>query len=61
MRFLVGLGLVGVLAWCAWWAVGSFGMQQAVSAWLEDRRAEGWQAEVSANDVGGFPADLQIT
>ncbi|MEM8539217.1 MAG: DUF2125 domain-containing protein, partial [Pseudomonadota bacterium] len=61
MRYLLGLLLVGAILWTGWWALAGFGMRQAIDAWLVERRAEGWQAEVSALDAGGFPSTIETS
>ncbi|NRB05433.1 MAG: DUF2125 domain-containing protein [Rhodobacteraceae bacterium] len=61
MRFLTGLVMTAALLWCGWWALGSFGMRQAITVWAEDRRSEGWQADIGALSTGGFPTLLQTT
>lgn len=62
MRFVVWLaGVAGaaVLGWCGWWYAAAAGQEQALEAWLEDRRADGWLAEVSALDIAGFPTRFE--
>ena len=63
MRKLIWIVGLALLAWCGWWWAASTGMQRGIDSWLSDRRAEGWQAEVSGIGGGGFPmtlrADLQ--
>ena len=59
MRFLVGLGLVLALVWSAWWGTAQYGMNQAITLWLDDRRAEGWQADVGGVAMGGYPSTLR--
>lgn len=59
MRRLIWIITLAGLAWCGWWWAASTGLQGAVNQWLGDRRAEGWQAEVSGLAGGGFPVTLQ--
>lgn len=58
MRRLVWFGLVLVLLWSGWWVFASFAIQNGLDAWLEDRRAEGWQADVADRTVVGYPMTL---
>lgn len=59
MRRLVSI-LIGIAAlWCLWWAGATFWLVQGTEAWFEDRRAEGWQAELAGVDAGGFPTRLE--
>ena len=44
--------------WCAWWAIASAGLQQALNSWVEDRRELGWTAEIGAISKHGFPLSL---
>ena len=47
--------------WMVWWAVGQFGYQKGVEAWIEDRRAEGWVADVAELETVGFPSRFDTT
>ena len=47
--------LVAAGLWMGYWAFGSISLERALKAWLDDRRAEGWVAEVESIDVSGFP------
>lgn len=58
---LIVLVLVVAGAWMTWWAIGSTAHQRAVAAWIDERRAEGWLAEVGAVDVAGFPNRFDTT
>ncbi|WP_425091766.1 DUF2125 domain-containing protein [Tropicimonas sp. S265A] len=55
MRFIIGFALVAALAWAGYWWIGARGMEAAFTGWFDAREAEGWQAEVSALEVNGFP------
>ena len=61
MRRLIWIFALALLGWCGWWWAASTGLQRGVQQWLADRAAEGWQAEVSGVDGGGFPLRLQAT
>lgn len=58
MRKLLWLIVISALLWSGWWFAATLGMQRAVSAWFEARKAEGWQAEVSDIQQRGFPFAL---
>ena len=58
MRKITWVLVLAAIAWSGWWAVASFGLRSSISAWLDARSAEGWQAEVSAVRGGGFPMTL---
>lgn len=55
MRRLVWLLVLAALIWSGYWAAGWYGLEQGGAHWLELRRAEGWQAEVSEITTTGFP------
>lgn len=59
MRKLTWVIVLAALAWCTWWFVASLGLRSSVSGWLNARSAEGWQAEVSDVEGGGFPLSLR--
>lgn len=59
MRKLMWVIALAAGAWCGWWFVASTGLQSSVSTWLDARAAEGWQAEVSDIEGGGFPLTLR--
>ncbi len=61
MRKLITLIVVAALAWSGYWYLGMQGHKAAVSTWLEDRRAEGWQVEYSDHAVRGFPNRFDTT
>ena len=61
MRRLIWIVGLAALAWVGWWWAASTGLHRGLDGWLADRRAEGWQAEVSAMDGGGFPLSLRAT
>lgn len=49
-------GLLAVIAgWLLWWPVAAWREDEATRAWLDARRAEGWQAEAMDVAVSGFP------
>ena len=61
MRRLVWLGVVLAVLWSGWWFFASMAIKNGVSAWLADRRAEGWQADVAQTRISGFPVSLNVT
>lgn len=60
MRAVLGIVIVAVLAWCGYWALGARSSEAAFDRWLEERRAEGWQAEAEVV-TGGFPYRFDTT
>jgi len=64
MRKLTVLMLLAVLAalgWGLFWLVGATAMEKALAHWFDERRAEGWRAEVAALDTRGFPSRFDTT
>lgn len=61
MRRLVWLGLLFAALWSGWWVFASASLRMGLEAWLSDRRAEGWQAEVANISTSGFPLALETT
>lgn len=59
MRKFTWVIALAVLAWCTWWFVASLSLRNSVATWLDTRTAEGWQAEVSDIEGGGFPLFLR--
>ncbi|MEM9047773.1 MAG: DUF2125 domain-containing protein [Pseudomonadota bacterium] len=58
LRFLIGVILVGSLAWTGWWFLAAAAKETALSRWFENRRDAGWTAQTAALQVTGFPARL---
>ncbi|MEM6577577.1 MAG: DUF2125 domain-containing protein [Pseudomonadota bacterium] len=56
---LLSMVIAAALIWSVYWAVGSSGMTAAISQWMEDRRAEGWVAEVTEIETRGFPTQFE--
>lgn len=61
MRAIAGIIIIGLLAWCGWWFVGSGAQKEAWTNWFEDRRNEGWVAENTAIQLRGFPNRFDTT
>ncbi len=61
MRGLLALVLVAALGWGGYWVIGARAQDDAVTTWLEERRAEGWQVEYSDLSVKGFPNRFDLT
>ena len=55
MRKLIWAVLIAAAAWSGWWFVGSTAKENALLAWLEDRRSAGWIASTQSLNVTGFP------
>lgn len=53
------LGIFGL--WMGLWAVGSIAYERGLNSWIEQRRAEGWVADVGALNVAGFPSRFDTT
>lgn len=58
MGKLVQIIVALALLWSGWWWSAATLLDRGIGTWLDDRRAEGWQAEIGAVDVAGFPLAL---
>lgn len=58
LRALIVLALVAAAGWFGWWFWASAQQEAALSGWLAERRAAGWQAEAGDLSVSGFPNRL---
>ncbi len=57
LAFLIVLVLAGG---AAWWMIAARAHEKGFEAWLDARRAEGWQAEAEVS-IAGFPNRLDLT
>ncbi|MGB5557747.1 MAG: DUF2125 domain-containing protein [Paracoccaceae bacterium] len=67
MRRLLVVVLVAALAWGGYWFIGARAVESGLTAWIDQRRAEGWAADYATLSTRGFPnrfdttiADLQL-
>lgn len=61
MRKLLVVIIVAAVAWSAYWFIGAQGHKAAMTKWLDDRRAEGWQVDYSDHQLRGFPNRFDTT
>ncbi len=61
MRILLAIVILAGLGWSGWWYFGATTRQNAVEAWLAERRAAGWVAETAEISVSGFPNRIDLT
>lgn len=64
MRLFIALATVVFLAaigWGGYWFIGSSAVERSLNNWLQDRRAEGWQADVRTLQTRGFPSRFDTT
>ena len=61
MKRLGWLVLVCSVVWSGWWYANAVAIDRVLSAWLDDRRAEGWAADAQHLDTTGFPMKLATT
>lgn len=60
-RFAVKILVIVTLIWGAWWYIATGGMQRGVSTWLEERKNDGWQADIGTMTRAGFPLRIGTT
>ncbi len=60
-KFLGVLIVLGIALWFGWWWLAATAQKEALSGWLSERRAAGWQAEAVDINVKGFPNRLDAT
>ncbi|MEL7149884.1 MAG: DUF2125 domain-containing protein [Pseudomonadota bacterium] len=58
---LIVILLVGALAWMIWWVAGHTAYERGLSAWIDQRRGEGWAADVGSLTTAGFPNRFDTT
>ena len=58
---LIVILLAVSLAWMTWRAFGQIGHEKALTAWVEDRRDDGWVAEFTSLETAGFPNRFDTT
>ena len=58
---LIVILLVGSLGWMVWWVVGHTAYEKGLTAWVDQRRAEGWAADVGSLKTAGFPNRFDTT
>lgn len=64
MRLFTALATIVFLAaigWGGYWFIGSSAVERSLNNWLQDRRAEGWQAEARMLQTRGFPSRFDTT
>lgn len=61
MRILLAAIGIAAMSWGGYWFVGAGALERAIVGWLEDRRADGWQADVAAVRTRGFPNRFDTT
>lgn len=61
MGRLIVIVLIAAGIWMGYWAFGSTALERSLSAWIDDRRAAGWVADVGDLDVAGFPNRFDTT
>lgn len=61
MKRLFFIVLAAALLWSGYWVIGSRGVASGITAWFDDRRAEGWVADYDAFAVRGFPNRFDAT
>lgn len=58
MRFLIRCFVLLAVIFCGWWALASYGVSQAISSWVDDANAQGWQVKAQTSQAG-FPFNIR--
>ncbi|GGE59370.1 DUF2125 domain-containing protein [Actibacterium pelagium] len=61
MRALISLTTIAAVLYSGYWFVGSQGVKEGMTTWLDDRRDEGWVADYDDIRVVGFPNRFDAT
>ena len=61
LRILILISTLAATTWGGVWMLKSRAWQADLTTWMEDRRAEGWQADWGEVTVRGFPNRLDTT
>ncbi|MEP4196701.1 MAG: DUF2125 domain-containing protein [Aliishimia sp.] len=59
MRKVLWLFVFLALLYCGWWGLASVSVTSGLQNWLDTRRSDGWQADVSAIRSEGFPNEIR--
>jgi len=61
MKRLTAIVVIAASLWAGYWFMGATGLKRGLEAWLQERRAAGWQADVADLTVMGFPNRFDTT
>ncbi len=61
MQKLLYVLIIAALGWGGYWFVGVTALERGLTAWFDERRAEGWQADYTRLNVSGFPNRFDTT
>ena len=60
MRILLAIVILAAAGWSGFWWFNASSRERALTRWLEERRADGWQAEAADMRVTGFPNRVDV-
>jgi hypothetical protein len=60
MRILLAIVILAAAGWSGFWWFNATARERALDRWLEERRADGWQAEAADIRVTGFPNRVDV-
>lgn len=55
MRKILWLILIAAAVYSGYWLVGARGTERAITGWISERQSDGWQADYTSVQTGGFP------
>jgi hypothetical protein len=57
---VTALAILAIAAYTAWWFIATGELRERARAWIESRRADGWQLTYAEATRAGFPADVAV-
>lgn len=55
MKLIVKICVLGAVLWSIYWLTAAFGLRGGVSAWFDNQRLSGWQADYAKLESAGYP------
>ncbi|MEL7298747.1 MAG: DUF2125 domain-containing protein [Pseudomonadota bacterium] len=55
MRFIIWIMAFATIGWCGYWVLAQSAIEKGARGWFEERRADGWAADVAEVETRGFP------
>lgn len=59
MKKLAVIVILALAGWSGWWWLGAAGGERALTEWLDQRRTEGWAADIATTQTRGYPLSFR--